>query len=146
MKYFLKLLPALLLIIALAGVVVPHLEVAHGAGETADLNDIDPLKHASEGKTPSGATIHGKQINNIIDLIGVLAWAFPSVMGAMALLMVVVAGFLMVTAAGNEEKIERAKMHLFYIAAGMGALLMAYAVINFVILRLITPPNLPLPV
>jgi len=136
--FFPRLLFILVLLISITSILPlrAHADVGRSgdpsAAKEVHLDNIDPLRDSAQGPSK-------KNIKTVTDLIGVLVWAFPSVMGAMALLMVVVAGFLMVTAAGNDEKIERAKMHLFYIAVGMGALVSAYALINFLILRLITP-------
>ena len=79
----------------------------------------------------------GKELKTVIDVIGALVAAFPPAIGAAAFLLVVVAGFLMVTAYGNEEKIERAKSTLLYAGVGIGALAMAYIMIRFVI-RILT--------
>lgn len=90
-------------------------------------------RQAAAAKLDNPLKPDGKELKTIIDVIGRLVWAFPPAIGAAAFLFVVVAGFLMVTAYGNEEKIERAKSTLLYAGVGIGALAMAYIIIEFVI-------------
>ncbi|MBI5135098.1 hypothetical protein HZA86_02595 [Candidatus Uhrbacteria bacterium] len=82
---------------------------------------------------------HAKQLdnpvkaNNLVGLVGILVNSFFAIIGAAALTFIIIGGFLMVTAAGDEEKVERGKNILLYTAVGVGLLFMVYVVIKYVI-------------
>lgn len=92
-----------------------------GTTVSAQTKLVNPLK----GK--NGA------IETIPDLIGELVGAFPSAIGAAAFLFIIIGGFMMISAGGEEEKIEKGKKILVWTAVGVGILLMAYVLVEFII-------------
>ena len=65
-------------------------------------------------------------VNRIINLaIGVI--------GLLAVIMIIVAGFQMTTSAGNAAKVAKAKNTMLYAIIGLVIALLAYAIVNFVL-------------
>ncbi len=60
-----------------------------------------------------------------------------SLLGTIFLLLVFYAGFIMFTAAGNEEKIGNAKTIIQYAIIGLIIILCAYSITSFVLRRLV---------
>ncbi len=85
------------------------------------------------GSGGSGKLDNPINANNIVELVGLLVGSFFDVIGAAAFLFIIIGGFLMVTAAGDDEKIERGKNILLYTAVGLGLLVMSYVIIKYVI-------------
>jgi len=59
-------------------------------------------------------------------------------LGIVALVLIIYAGYLWMTAGGNEEQIASAKKFLFNTAIGLAIILSAYAIVSFVISKLIS--------
>src|SRR3989338_7560328 len=59
-------------------------------------------------------------------------------LGIVALVLIIYAGYLRMTAGGNEEQIASAKKFLFNTAIGLAIILSAYAIVSFVISKLIS--------
>ena len=59
-----------------------------------------------------------------------------SLLGIIALLLILYAGFLWMTAGGNDEQIASAKKVMFNTVIGLAIILSAYAIVSFVIYRL----------
>ncbi len=78
----------------------------------------------------------GGKLETIPDLLGSVVGQFPPAIGAAAFLFVIIGGFMMVSAGGNEEKIEKGKRILLWTAVGVCVLLMAYVAIKYVIVNL----------
>lgn len=55
------------------------------------------------------------------------------VVGSVALLMFIYGGFLWMTAAGNEKKVQQGKDTLVWATLGLAIIFAAYAILNFVI-------------
>lgn len=53
--------------------------------------------------------------------------------GIVAVAVIVVAGFQYVTSAGNSEKVKKAKNAILFAVIGLVVVLMAFAIVNFVI-------------
>ncbi len=60
---------------------------------------------------------------------------FNSFISIAIVLLIVYAGFLVLTSAGNEDRLQKAKNILLYIAIGVLLLVASYAVFNFFLLR-----------
>ncbi len=78
------------------------------------------------------------ELKTIPEVIGAIVGSFPPVIGAAAFLFVIIGGFMMISAGGNEEKIEKGKSILIWTAVGIGVLLMAFIIIKFVIVKMTT--------
>lgn len=58
--------------------------------------------------------------------------------GALAVILVIVAGFLYVTSAGDPNKIKKAKDIILYVAVGLLVIVVARIIVAFVINRILT--------
>lgn len=76
------------------------------------------------------------ELKTIPEVIGGIVGSFPPVIGAAAFLFIIIGGFMMISAGGNEEKIEKGKSILIWTAVGIGVLLMAFILIKFVIVKM----------
>lgn len=76
--------------------------------------------------------------DNLPALIGKLINVFLSVLGIIFVVMVVYAGYLWMTDAGEGKKVEKAKALLGTAIIGIVITLAAYAISNFVITSLVT--------
>lgn len=58
---------------------------------------------------------------------------FLTFLGLIAVVMIIYGGFLYVTAAGNQEKIESAKKIIMYAVIGIVVILLSFAIVNTVL-------------
>jgi len=58
-------------------------------------------------------------------------------LGIIAVVIFVYAGFLWMTAAGNDEQVTKAKTMMIQSVVGMAIILSAYAIVNFVVVSLL---------
>lgn len=75
---------------------------------------------------------------DLTDTIGLLINVLLSFLGVIFLLLIIYAGFLWMTAAGDEGKVDKAKDILITSVIGLIILLSAYAISSFVISQLST--------
>mgnify|MGYP000322836337 CR=1 FL=1 len=61
-----------------------------------------------------------------------------SFLGVIALIVIIIGGYLWMTAGGNEEKVNKAKRTLIHGVIGLGIILLAYAITAFVITKIHT--------
>ncbi|MDO8581811.1 MAG: Ig-like domain-containing protein [bacterium] len=71
-------------------------------------------------------------------LIGNIIRIFLGLLGTIAIVLILYAGFMWMTAAGNEEKIEKAKKILTNAVIGLAIILSAYAITSFIISSLLS--------
>lgn len=62
-------------------------------------------------------------------------------LGMIAVVIFVYAGFLWMTAAGNDEQVTKAKTMMIQSVVGMAIILSAYAIVNFVVVSLLEATN-----
>lgn len=67
-------------------------------------------------------------------LLGIINFIF-GVSAAVAVLMIVVAGFFFVTARGNPETVSKARMTILWACIGLVVVVFAATIINFVVFR-----------
>jgi len=91
------------------------------------LADLNPLK-----------SVCGKSGCNIPALIGQIVKTLLGIVGAVALLMFIYGGFVMLTSGGNEQKIGSAKKTLAWAAIGLAVIFLSYSILNFIIGALTT--------
>jgi type IV secretory pathway VirB2 component (pilin) len=65
-------------------------------------------------------------------VINIINWIL-GLLGIIAVIMILVGGFQWMTAAGNEEKVEKAKKIISAAIVGLIIILLAWAIVNFVI-------------
>ena len=102
-------------------VVVPH--VAHAADTTVTL--YNPLGTDSED-------------SDIRVILGRVIRGFLSIVGSIALLMIIYGGVLWLTSAGNSVRIKKGKEILIWAVLGLGIIFSAYAITNALIQALTT--------
>jgi len=82
----------------------------------AELN-LNPLP-----KTPAETD----QLQDIVNTV-------LAVMGAVAVLIVVVAGFLIINSQGDPGRVTAARNAIIYALIGLGVIMFAFAIVNFVL-------------
>ncbi len=69
--------------------------------------------------------------------VGKIISTFLGVLGILAVALILYAGFLWMTAAGNEQKVEKARSILTQAVIGLAIILASYAIANFVVRSLV---------
>lgn len=92
----------------------------------------------SELSTVGGAIGTDAETNTLPELIGNLIAVLLSVLGIIFVVLVVYAGFLYLTAAGDDEKVKKAKKLLNQSIIGLVIIIAAYAIASYVIDALTT--------
>ncbi len=85
------------------------------------------------GLTPQLATATGLATVDIRIYIGRVVKAFLALLGIIAVALIIYAGFLWMTSAGNPEKIDRAKKIIIDAVIGLLIILSAYAIVAFIL-------------
>lgn len=94
--------------------------------------EFDPggeIKTATELPDPEGG------VNQVV--INVIQWLL-GLLGLVAVIMIIFGGFTWMTAGGNEERIEKAKKILKASIIGLIIILLAWAIVTFIIGRVDT--------
>lgn len=78
---------------------------------------------------PPGTTCTGTFRSNMISYLNY----FLSFLGLLAVAMIVYAGILMVSAAGDEEQVKKGKTIILWAAVGIVLVLLAFTIVNWVI-------------
>ena len=104
------------------------LGLGHGAHAQVTSNELLP--------TQIGTTIGTSTQDIRITIARIIRYAL-GFLGTVALLLVLYAGFLWMTAAGDEEKVSRAKKTLTSALIGLVIIMTAFAITSFVISRLL---------
>jgi type IV secretory pathway VirB2 component (pilin) len=68
----------------------------------------------------------------------ILAWAVP-VIGSLAVIMIIVAGYMYMTSQGNPEPIKKAKEIIIGVIAGLALLFLATLLFNTIGVGVVTP-------
>jgi len=108
----------------LATLFLPSLAMAYDPG-----NWVEWMNNSIEGSPIRGKT----------DLIGIVFHAIQYILaflGVVAVVIIIYAGFTWMTAAGNDEKVGKAKKTLMAGVIGLMIILLAYAIAGFVVQRL----------
>jgi uncharacterized membrane protein YjgN (DUF898 family) len=98
----------------------------------------DARTRACEGANfGSSSTCSGNELESISKKV---ANAIIFVIGAISVVVMIVAGFMLVTSAGDPQKSKRARDALLFAIVGIIVAIMAYAIADFVIDQLTGPP------
>lgn len=114
------------------GVDGPEIPAApSGGGGSADIPksgklNLVPKKFAEEAGYNTGGESLTITVGNIIK-------SFMGLLGIVVIVIIVYAGFLWMTASGNEEKVGMAKRMITQATIGLILILMSYAIADFVI-------------
>jgi hypothetical protein len=84
------------------------------------------------GADQSGAADSTTLETRIATITGILLF----VIGAVAVIMIIVGGIRYVTSAGDSSKVKAAKDTIMYSVVGLAIAILAYAIVNFVIRQL----------
>lgn len=104
-------------------VVGAHIVLAQNAPSTA--SEINKQLQAAAG---SGGANFGKVQDPRLTVALIIRFAL-SLLGTIALVLVVYAGFLWMTAGGNEEQVTKSKTLLFQAVIGLAIILMSYGIV-----------------
>lgn len=73
--------------------------------------------------------------NLIATIVNVLLF----IIGAISVLMIIIGGILYAVSAGDSGQVTKAKNTILYAVVGLVIAFLAYAIVNFVVLRFVTP-------
>ena len=130
-----KLSKLLIVALAVAGLALPMAtSVVYADGDDPFCNDNIP----EDVKKSMGCDLTGEQAgeafsNTVINIID----AVLGVIGIVAVIFVVYGGFLYLTSAGDPSKVKKGKETLLYACIGLAIVGLSYAIVNFVIVKLI---------
>jgi len=100
----------------------------------ADDVILDPQKPNYEGELTKGTPVLEK--GDLVAIIFRLIQYLLAFLGVVAIMVILYGGYTWMTAAGNDEKVGKAKKILIAGVIGMVIILLAYAIAGFVIARL----------
>ena len=85
---------------------------------------------SNEAKKAAGCLVNkGTVENKVTEVINI----FLYVVGVVAVIMIIYGGFLFMTSAGDAGKVQKAKNAILYSVIGLAIVVLAYAIVNFVI-------------
>jgi hypothetical protein len=123
-KYFHKLILALGIpsLMVLGGLAVPNMAYASPANQvTNGINAAGGDKACDSSDCSIGTTV--KNITNVLLFI----------VGAVAVIMIILGGIRYVTSNGDASQVTAAKNTILYSVIGLVVALLAYAIVNFII-------------
>ncbi len=120
LHYWKQMVVALLLVATLAGTVAAP--AAHALSGAADV------KQATTGAPGAGLTVGGV-IQTVVKVLIFLV-------GAVAVIMIVIGGFRYTTSAGDQAAIKSAKNTILYSVVGLAVAIFAFAIVSFVLTQL----------
>lgn len=123
MKFKHFIMSAVLVALPFAPIALPSVNAAL----TDNLNEVN--------------TTAGLGENDLTETIGSLISTLLAFLGVIFLILIIYAGLLWMTAAGNEDKVKKAQSILLSSVIGLIILLSAYAISYFVIGQLSTATN-----
>jgi hypothetical protein len=91
------------------------------------------VSHAQDAQLEDVGTAAELSDEPIATIVGRIIGIFLSVLGIIFLLLVLYAGFLWMTAAGNADQVDKAKKLLIQATIGLIIILLSFAITNFVI-------------
>lgn len=98
------------------------------------------------GKDSTGAAITGKDFagssglssGNLITTISSIIRIALGFLGVVAVVIILIGGFMWMTAGGNDEKLKKAKARIYQGIIGLVIILSAYAIASFVITSIVS--------
>lgn len=96
-------------------------------------NAIDLYQACGSGAASEVCASQGDDVNNFI---GNIVNALLYIIGALAVIMIIVGAIRYTASAGNSSQTTAAKNTILYSVVGLLLAIFAYAIVNFVILRL----------
>lgn len=121
-----KILSLMICLTLTAIVVMPSLVLAQTTGE-------DILNQTGAGYVKNEVTLYQGGEGELEAVIPRIINIIMSVLAIIAVVIVLIGGFMWMTAAGNEERVKKAKQVLVAGVIGLAIILAAYAIASFVI-------------
>ena len=137
MKLIVKQFGSSLIIIAVAGIL--NVATVSAAGFAAATASNPAANEACQGVglfSGSGCTDNGSQLNTTL---GTFINIFSAIVGLVAVIMIIVAGLQFITANANPQNIAKARTSLIYAIVGLVIVVIAQALVHFVITKASTP-------
>ncbi|HSD12701.1 MAG TPA: pilin [Patescibacteria group bacterium] len=121
--------------IAATGVLIASMAFPLVSRASSALENLSAA--ANTTATESGISV-STETDDLPTLIGRFIGAALGLLGVILVVLIIYAGFLWMTAQGNEEKVKKAKAMITNAVIGMIIIFAAYAITNFVISSLRT--------
>lgn len=97
---------------------------------TADVLALDPANSVNDGIRAAGGKGGGVNLSGAIkDIINLLLF----ILGAIAVIMIVIGGIKYTTSNGDASNVKSAKDTIMYAVIGLVVAMLAYAIVNFVV-------------
>ena len=90
---------------------------------------FDACKHVKTQGTAVCAGSKTKAEDVVKNIISILFW----IIGTLAVIVIIYAGIIFITAAGNPGKVAQAKTMIIYAVIGLAVAILAYTIVNFVV-------------
>lgn len=91
---------------------------------------IDPFEQCNAQNSDS--SVCSSTDDNVNDLIGTIVNTMLFIVGALAVVVIIVGGIMFVTSAGNQQSVTNAKNAVLYAVIGLVVAFLAYAIVNWV--------------
>lgn len=124
MRHHLRLILSLLALTAL--LILPYFVFAQSASSSSALNNLTTV-----------ATGGGYQQSSLATTVGIIIAAALSLLGAIFIILMVVGGYVWMTAEGNDQKVEKAQNYIRRAIIGLVITFSAWAIWSFVLTRFI---------
>jgi hypothetical protein len=122
MKRMKQLLLSALLVVGIAGVILPALP-AHA------INVFEECKNVSS----DNAVCAAKKSDKATDMVKTAINTALQILGIVGVIMIIVGGFRYTTSGGDAAKLKNARDTIIYAVVGIVVAIMSYAIVNFVI-------------
>ena len=121
-------------LLVLAAILTLALPVLVPAAVSADTDASKKAACESIGLTGSGCGANSS--NEVSDLLGTVVKLLSFLVGAVAVIMIVVGGFKYITSGGDANKVGSAKTTIIYALVGLIIVALAQFIVNFVIKKI----------
>ena len=105
-----------------------------------NVNAVDVLKSACRGDAANTAVCKDRNNEKIPDFVHTLTNALLFILGAVSVIVIILAGITYTTSGGDPELVKKAMNSLRYSVIGLVVALLAYAIVNFVLTTFNTAP------
>ncbi len=95
-----------------------------------------PKQSVQDGVTSIGGDTDGRRAGAFTNLIENVINILLFVIGAVAVIMIIIGGIRYTTSAGDQSAVTGAKNTILYSVVGLVIAIMAYAIVNFVVTKL----------
>ena len=127
-----KILSSLVVILTMAVSFcsVPVFAAGFNEGICNDVNATEEMRETA-GCTGGGQEVVGDRVTQILNAIVALT-------GVISVIVLIICGIYLMTAAGDPSKIAKAKKGILYAIVGLVVSLLAWAIVNFILVSLVS--------